>query len=379
MKKNGFTLHTAICCAVTAVITALAVLAVIFCAFGGRDGLSFYSKVHAVKEIIDDKYVGDASSDDMADAAAAGMVSAAGDRWSYYMTAQQYEEYKDRSNNTSNGIGVTISPDEATGGFRIVSVANGSPAEAAGVEAGQVIISAAGEDVKGLSTDELKKLIQSQDGKFPLDVLNSDGTVESFEVYTDSFYSNPVSFKMLENSIGYVSISNFEAGAAENSISAIKELIQQGAKGIVFDVRGNPGGRLGELIELLDYLLPEGEIFVSVSKDGKEEIYTSDSEFVDMPMAVLINADSYSAAEFFAAALEEYGAAVTVGEATTGKGRSQATYELSDGSAVHISTRRYLTPNRVDLAAQGGLQPYIQVENSDTGDVQLDAAVKYLS
>jgi carboxyl-terminal processing protease len=116
---------------------------------------------------------------------------------------------------------------------------------------------------------------------------------------------------------------------------------------------------------MLDYLLPEGEIFVSVSKDGTEKVETSDASCVEMPMAVLVNQNSYSAAEFFAAALREYDWATVVGQQTTGKGRSQITKRLSDGSALHISTKKYMTPSRVDLSEVGGITPDIEIEISD--------------
>ena len=134
-------------------------------------------------------------------------------------------------------------------------------------------------------------------------------------------------------------------------------LEEQDASALVFDMRGNPGGQLTELLEMLDYLLPECEMFVSVDREGKEKVYTSDKDCVTVPMAVLIDGDSYSAAEFFAAALWEYELAVTVGQPTSGKGRSQTTLFFSDGSALHISNKRYLTPKRVDLSEEGGLQP----------------------
>ena len=131
-----------------------------------------------------------------------------------------------------------------------------------------------------------------------------------------------------------------------------------------------------ELLKALDHILPEGDLFVSVTKSGKEKVSTSDASCVKLPMAVLINANTYSAAEYFAAALKEYNWATVVGSATTGKGRSQTTIELSDGSAVHISSRKYLTPTRVDLAQTGGITPDVVVDMGDTGDdMQLYKAI----
>ena len=367
-----------LCCVATALLTALALGAILYGQLGGEEGVALFRKIRAVDALLTEEYVGETHASALADGAAAGMVAAIDDRWSYYMTAQEYLQYQQRSANQSQGIGITVGQDEENGGFLIVSVAVGSPAESAGVQAGEVLISAAGEALRGKSIEELRALILGQEGVFLLGLRGSDGRERSVSVQAGYFYSNPVSYRMLDSNNGYIAIANFEEGAAEETRKAVEELRGQGADALIFDVRNNPGGKLNELIELLDYLLPEGDLFISVDKDGEEKIYRSQRECVELPMAVLINANSYSAAEFFAAALREYDKAVLVGEASTGKGRSQMTYELFDGSAVHISTRRYLTPGRVDLAEEGGLRPDIE-QPATQDDAQLAAATKYLS
>jgi len=191
---------------------------------------------------------------------------------------------------------------------------------------------------------------------------------------------NPVSYKMLDGDIGYVAIANFDSGSGQEAIAAVDDLIEQGAKGLVFDVRNNGGGLVSELLDLLDYLLPEGDLFITADRDGEEIVKTSDSDAIEMPMSVLVNQNSYSAAEFFGAILQEYDWAEVVGESTTGKGRSQITLEMSDGRAIHISSKTYYTPNRVDLSETGGIVPDYVVEaddNSDT-DLQLEKAAELL-
>jgi carboxyl-terminal processing protease len=196
---------------------------------------------------------------------------------------------------------------------------------------------------------------------------------------------------MLEDNVGYVAITNFRQGAASDAIEAIEALLEQGATSLVLDVRSNPGGQVTELVELLDYLLPEGDIFIRADKKGREVVEVSDEECLDMPMAVLVNGDSYSAAEYFAAALREYNWATVVGEATTGKARSQVTIPLWDGGAVHLSKYTYLTPQRQDLYEAGGLVPDVEIElteqqrsDFDTGwlepsdDPQIQGAINAL-
>ena len=171
---------------------------------------------------------------------------------------------------------------------------------------------------------------------------------------------------MLEGNVGLVTIYNFDARCAEESIAAMESLFEQGAEKLVFDVRYNPGGYADELVKVLDYILPEGELFRTVNYAGQENVDMSDEKcLTGIPMAVLVNGDSYSAAEFFAAALREYGYAIVVGEQTVGKGYFQRTYELKDGSAVGLSVGKYFTPNGVSLAEAGGLTPDVEVSVTD--------------
>ena len=169
---------------------------------------------------------------------------------------------------------------------------------------------------------------------------------------------------MLENELAYIHIRNFEQDAAKDTIAAIEAARDAGAKAIIFDVRYNPGGYKHELVQILDYLLPEGPLFRSVDYTGRESVDESDDDYLDMPMAVLVNYDSYSAAEFFAAALQEYEAAVIVGEQTYGKGRFQTAMTLDDGSAINISIGQYTTPKGVSLVGKG-ITPDHVVELTD--------------
>ena len=165
---------------------------------------------------------------------------------------------------------------------------------------------------------------------------------------------------MLEGNIGLITIENFDSRCAEETIAAIEALRSQGATALIFDVRNNPGGYKSELVKVLDYLLPKGPLFRSEDYRGREEVDYSDESHLDMPMAVLVNLNSYSAAEFFAAALDEYDAAVMVGEKTYGKGYFQNTFRLSDGSAVNLSVGKYYTPNGNSLAGVG-LSPEVEI------------------
>ena len=376
--KHAYSIKTVIfACLLTAAAVAAGTLFGVYFAIGGSEGAAVLAKVSAVRRVIDADFVGQTDWTAVSDAAAGGMIGALDDRWSYYMTAEEYASYRDRSSNTSSGIGVTVQKREDTGEFEIISVTEGSPASEAGVQPGWLLLELAGESVTELDASALRERIFAREGDFEAVFRDGDGVEKRVTLHTDSFYSSPVTYRMLSDGVGYIRISNFESGAAEDSIAAIEALAEEGIEALIFDVRADPGGQLTELTDLLDYILPEGDIFVSVGKDGQERVTTSDASCIDYPLAVLIDANTYSAAEFFAAALREYDRAVIIGQPSTGKGRSQSTYELSDGSAVHISTRRYLTPERVDLSEQGGLTPDFSVELGEEGDTQLEFAEKY--
>ena len=366
-------------CFASAALT-LAIVSVYFVfSIGGREGLAFLNKINTVRGIVDRYYIADVNWDYAADMASEAIVDAIGDRWSGYLTAEQYEGYNERVQNASKGIGVNVILDEQGRGAYIMSVNSGSPAENAGLRAGCVLTIINGKSLAGFSISEISAVIQSQSGEYEIVYINPEGETETALITNDLVYKSPIGYAMVEKNIGYIRIANFEKGAAEDSVAAFESLTQQGAQSIIFDVRSNHGGLLAELIPLLDYLLPEGEIFVSVDADGEEEITYSDEHCVSIPMVVLIDENSYSAAEFFAAVLGEYECAITIGMPSTGKARSQQTFVLNDGSAVHISTRKYLTPNRVSLADQGGLVPDIQVEIFGGEDTQLQKALEYLS
>lgn len=343
--------------------------------FGGKENYALAKKYLEVKKVIDDNYVGTSDDQTLSDASSAAMVKSLGDQWSYYMSAEEYEAYQLYSANEYAGIGVSIQADKESGGFAIISVTPGSPAETAGVTAGEIILAIDGDSVKGMAVSDVRALIRAHLDESVTVTLQDGNDTRDVAIDCTIIYTKPVSYEMKDNNVGYIRIQNFETGAGDAAIAAVDDLLAQGATALVFDVRSNPGGLLSELIKILDYLLPEGDIFVSVNEAGEETVTKSDNVCIQVPMAVIVNADTYSAAEFFAAALQDYQWATIVGEQTTGKGRSQITVALSDGSAVHISNNKYLTPNRVDLSEKGGITPDVVVPMTDTGDAQLEAAV----
>lgn len=317
-------------------------------------------KLSQLEALIQEKFIGEADLAVMEDAAADAMVAATGDKWSYYIPAGEYAAYQERMANAYVGVGITIQAQENEGGFLIIEVAAGGPAEEAGLQVGDVIVAVSDRDVTTATTTEVRNLVKGEEGTFVSMTVRRQGGSLTLSVERRQVQTPVATGELLEGGIGLVTIENFDSRCAEETIAAIEALLDQGAEKLIFDVRHNPGGYASELVKVLDYLLPEGELFRAVSYDGKENIDYSDADFLDVPMAVLVNGSSYSAAEFFAAALSEYDAAVVVGEKTSGKGYFQQTYRLSDGSAVSLSVGKYYTPKGVSLA-ETGVTPDVEI------------------
>lgn len=339
------------------------------CEYGG------FSKLQSLEKLITECFVGEVDKTKLEDAAADAMVKATGDRWSYYIPASQYQAHMEQMNNAYVGIGITISSKVGENGTEILQVNPDGGAHAAGIKAGDILVSVAGKNVVEVGMDTISEVIRGEEGsQVEVGVLRGQEQL-TFKVKRSTIKVTVAEGKMLQDNIGLVRIVNFDDRCAEETLAAIEELTKQGAKALVFDVRFNPGGYKHELVKVLDYLLPEGTIFHSVTYDGKEEKTQSDAACLDLPMAVLVNGNSYSAAEFFAAALEEYDKAVIVGEPTVGKSYFQNTFKLPDGSAVGLSVGKYYTPKGVSLADVGGLVPEVKIELTDEQETKLYAGI----
>lgn len=344
-------------------VAALASAATFFLAVPQVPTGNEYSKLSELQALLDEKFIGDIDWKVAEDYAAAGMVEGLGDRWSYYMSAETYESYLEQMNNSYVGVGITVTERE-DGYLDILEVTGGGPAEKAGVEPGGIIIRVGEQDISEIGIEGATRLIKGEEGTDVTLTVRYDEAERDFTM-TRSYFEVTVAWgQMLTDGIGMVTIENFDGRCADETIGAIEELLDQGAEKLILDVRNNPGGYKHELCEILDYLLPEGPLFRSEYYDGTQQVDESDASCLDIPMAVLVNSESISAAEFFAAALAEYDAATTVGQQTIGKGYFQQAYKLSDGSAVGLSVGRYTTPNGVSLA-NVGITPEVEVEVSE--------------
>lgn len=346
---------------------AAAVTLAVFCR--GEDGPS---KLDQLESLIEERFIGEADLTDLEDAAADAMVNATGDRWSYYIPASEYQTYQEQMANAYVGVGITIQAAEEDAGFVVMAVNASGPAAEAGMQVNDLLIEVGGQDVRGMSVSEVRNLVRGEEGTFVDMTVMRKGEHMTLSVERRQVQTPVAEYEMLGDGIGLVTIANFDSRCAEETIAAIESALDNGAKKLIFDVRHNPGGYANELVQVLDYLLPEGEVFHTVTYDGKENIDYSDEKCLEIPMAVLVNSGSYSAAEFFAAALQEYEAAIVVGEKTTGKGYFQNTFLLDDGSAVALSVGKYYTPKGISLA-DVGIKPDVEV----SVDEQTSSAIYY--
>ncbi len=309
------------------------------------------------------------ASDQALDALVAGL----GDRWSYYRNAEDYKALQERRANNYVGVGVTVTY-EREEGLYVQSVTEGGPAEKAGVVPGDVITAVDGVSVAGEGREQGAQLIAGEEGAdVALTLLGADGAERTVTCTRATLRSPSAAGRMLEGDVGYVKLSNFYSGAADSFRQEVDALVEQGAAGLIIDLRGDPGGYIAELTDILDYLLPEGEVFRQHSRWWFETVTKSDAECIDLPFVTIVNADTYSAAELLSAELREFSGSPVVGEKTSGKGYSQLTFPLLNGGAMGLSTATYCTGSGRSLIGEG-ITPDVELSLSGTEDNQLKAA-----
>lgn len=350
MNKKRYALWQLLLTMLGSVLLTLAVIGTALWLTLGPDTLAMLQAWN----IVNTRFVGEYDKGETVDAALNGMIQGLGDRWSYYLNAENLASQNQRRNNRYVGIGVTVDYSDPRG-LTVLTVKKEGPAWQGGLVPGEIITAVDGFSLAGEAQQEGTVRIQGEAGTtVKLTVLNEAGEERQVELTRASIENDSVtSYTLLENGVGYVALANFYSGSGNQLIAAVDELVEQGAAALVFDMRNNGGGYVHELTQMLDHLLPEGPVFRSQTKNGKEEVTYSDADCVDLPMAILVNGNTYSAAEFFAAQLKETEGSVIVGEPTFGKGFSQQTLDLVNGGALNISTGKYFTGGGVSLIGTG--------------------------
>lgn len=345
MKQRRFNGIHMLVSALAGMLATLLVLALLL----GPQSLSLVTAWGAVRT----RFVGDYDPDKALDSALSGLVYGLDDRWSYYLNAEESVRQREREDNRYVGIGVTVSYDHPQG-LALMAVYPGSPAEQAGLKVGEVITAVDGVSAAGEGQQAAVDAIKGEAGtQVTLTVLDGSGESREVTITRAAVEGRLVRYELLENGVGYVAVTHFYTGCARQFASAVDDLVSQGASALVFDMRNNGGGYVRELTDMLDHLLPKGPIFRSRDVMGIEEVVQSDENYVNLPMAVLVNEDTYSAAEIFAAQLQESAGARIVGVETSGKGYSQQSVSLPNGGELHLSTAKYTTGAGVSLVGAG--------------------------
>lgn len=366
---------------------------------GGDEDYAEAMRYTELKKIVIEKFIDEVDSQSMTDSASAAIINGLGDKWSSYMSKDEYKTYQLYSANEYSDIGMSIVKNE-NGGYDVVSVNIGTPAAISGLNVGMTITDIDGTSIENSDIDEVRTLIRSKmNTSFELGI---NGGKTRLTVDCTAFYTSAVSSRLEKTQAGYIKITDFEAGSGKEAVDTIEDLVyNQKAVALCIDLRNNPGGLAAEAAVLMDYLLPAGEMFSLADKQGNKDVISSNNMSLQLPTVVLINEATYGEAEVFAAVMKEKGAAVLIGEATTGRTRIQETFELSDGSAARLSTKTYLTANGTDISREGGVTPDQIIHNTDpetvgttegtlentasdgtgvtSNDEQLNAALKYLS
>lgn len=344
-------------------------------------------KTSVLQNIIDRYFLFDEDMTKVEDGIYAGMMNGLGDPYTVYYTKEEYKALNEDTEGKYSGIGAVVSQNPNTKIITIVKIFDNSPANDAGLQVGDIIHKIDGEEVAGTDMDILVKTkIRGEEGtSFKMTVLRGDDRKEvELDLIRRSIEVETVAGKMLDSNIGYIAVSQFDAVTSEQFKSNIESLQSQGMTKLIVDLRGNPGGLLDQVVDMLDYILPDGLVLYTEDKYGKREEYYSDgSHELKIPMVVLVNENSASASEVFTATFRDFEWGTVVGKTTFGKGIVQNVLPLGDGTAVKITTQHYYPPSGYDLH-KVGIKPDLEVDLNEgakigtDSDNQLSAAIDIL-
>ena len=340
------------------------------------------TKLSYLKKLIDETYLHDIKEKDLNEGIYKGYVEGLGDQYSAYYDKKETKELTESLDGSFSGIGAVMTQDASSGVITITQVYDDSPAKKAGIKAGDILYRVEEKTVTGKDLDKVVSWIKGKKGtKVNLTLLRGTNSDKIKVTATrDVINVETVKYKVLENQIGYISISEFDSVTGAQFAKALKQLQKKNIEGLVVDLRNNPGGSLSTVCDILDSILPKGLIVYTKDKNGKKEEYTSDEKHrLNLPMSVLVNGQSASASEIFAGAVQDYGKAEIIGTQTYGKGVVQNLFDLKDGTCVKLTTSEYFTPKGRNIDGKG-ITPDVKIEykynaKDPKADNQLDKAV----
>lgn len=351
----------------------------------GVAGYGIYSEwnvdvLTAAKNLVVENYVDTLTEEqinDMNDAALTAMVASLGDPYSYYFDMENYDDFEENNEEEYVGIGVNVEYNAKTKVLTVTSPTSGSPAERAGVLPRDVIT---GVDELTIEKDGYDAVIDyikggTEGDVITLHILRAD-VVSEIQVKREKIVTKTIFSKMLDDAVGYIKITKFQHNSVEDFAADIAKLKENGAKALIIDLRNNPGGYADSVLKMTDMLLPKGTIAYLEDNKGEREYFESDAKCINMPMAVLINEGTASAAELMAGSLKAYELATIVGKKSYGKAVGQAPIMLTEETAIYLTTARYYTP-KGECIDKIGIVPDIEVEltgvlTSELSDVNVN-------
>jgi carboxyl-terminal processing protease len=342
---------------------------------------SFETKVEDVIGKLNTYYYEDIEEEQLYEEAIRGLVNSVGDPYTTYFTQTEYASFMEKMEGSYDGIGVVVSYGETEDEVVVVAPFKGSPGEKAGIKPNDQIIAVDAVDINGMTLDKIVELIKGPKGTDVVLTVIRDGEMLDIPITREEIEVPTVEYSMVEDDIGYVAVSSFDLVTEEQFNHAIEELNNQGQKGMIIDLRFNPGGYLHIAYNMIDELLKEDMLVVyTVDKQGRRsELVTETKRAFDKPLVILVNGSSASASEIMSGAIKDHGLGTIVGETTFGKGLVQQTIDLDDNSAIKVTVSRYYTPNG-NYIQDVGVEPdiYVEEDYEDDVDDQLEKALELI-
>ena len=345
-----------------------------------------------IKTAIDKNFLWQDKIDEekLKDGAIKGYVEGLGDKYTEYISKDEMKKFTEDINGSFVGIGIYMIADESSGKIIVYHPIPDSPADKAGIKAGDIIASVNGVEYSYDDFNTIADHIKGEVGTKVKLVIERDGKKLDFEIVREKIETNPITSKMLEKNIGYLNLPSFDKDVSKKLKEKIDDLIEKGAKSLILDLRNNGGGMVDECTEITDFFLDKDKIIMT-TKDKKGNVQksvTKNKKTYDLPLVILVNENTASASEILTGALKDNNRIKVIGTKTYGKGVIQSVFNLSDGSGLKITTAEYFTPNGIEINKKG-ITPDIQVKLPDTvksvysveekDDTQLKKAIEELS
>ncbi|UYJ40705.1 MAG: S41 family peptidase [Lachnospiraceae bacterium] len=356
-----------------------------------KEAVEIKDKAEILSSYINRFYLNDIDYGKMGDIIYKAMVSGLDDKYAAYYTKDEYKDISEKTKGEFCGIGAYISQGKNDNSLKVAGVVKGGPAEKAGIKKGDIIVEVDGENIQGKDSSYAVSKMKGKKGtNVSISVMRKGNKKPiTFNIKREVIHDNTVSYKMLDNNIGYISVSAFETVTKKQFKSAVDCLEKKNEKGLIIDLRDNGGGLLDTALDMLDQILPKKLVVYTKDKNGvAEEYYTKDDKEIKIPIVILVNGNSASASEVFCGALRDYGKAKLLGTKTFGKGIVQSSFAFRDGTGLKFTTSKYYTPKGINIHGTG-FEPDIKVKSNgkmtalkESGykvDNQINAALDYLT